>query len=66
MLIFKYQNLIKGKIGFDENTRVDFDFLREQFKTENNSTKFMKTYRFSVNPFTYAITPLGTYNVLIA
>lgn len=63
MLIFKYQNLIKGKIGFDERSRVDFDFLREQFKTENNSTKFMKTYRFSVNPFTYAITPLGTFNV---
>ena len=63
MLIFKYNSLTKAKIVFDEASRRDFDFLREQFKTDNPSTKFMKSYRFSVNPFTYVITPLGTYNV---
>ena len=63
MLTFKYQNLTKGKIIFNEDSRREFDFLREQFKTENAATKFMKSYRFSVNPYTYVITPLGTYNI---
>ena len=63
MLHFKYNSLTKAKISFDEASRKEFDILRESFKTENVATKFMKSYRFSANPFTYVITPLGSYNV---
>ena len=63
MLIFSYQSLTKAKIKFDEESRRDFDYLREQFKTENDATKYMKSYRFSMNPFIYVISPLGSYNV---
>lgn len=63
MLYFKYNSLTKGKIIFDESSRREFDFLRESFKTENSASKFMKSYRFSINPFTYAISPLGAYNI---
>lgn len=63
MLHFKYNSLTKAKISFDESSRKEFDILRESFKTENVATKFMKSYRFSANPFTYVITPLGSYNV---
>ena len=63
MLTFKYQSLTKAKIQFDEDSRRDFDFLREQFKTENDATKFVKSYRFAMNPYIYVISPLGSYNV---
>ena len=63
MLIFSYQSLTKAKIYFDDTSRKEFDYLREQFKTENDATKYMKSYRFSVNPFIYVVSPLGSYNV---
>ncbi len=63
MLYFQYSSLTKAKISFDEESRRDFDFLRESFKTENVASKFMKFTRYSVNPFTYAISPLGSYNI---
>lgn len=63
MLYFKYASLTKAKIEFNDESKRDFDFLREHFKTENVASKFMKYNRFSMNPFTYAISPLGSYNI---
>lgn len=63
MLKFTLTNGMKGKIVFDENSRIEFDQLRNFFKTENKSAMFAKQYRYAANPYTYCISPLGTYNI---
>lgn len=52
-----------GKILFDEQSRFEFDKLRNTFKTDNKSIMFAKQYRYAANPYIYAISPLGTYNI---
>lgn len=63
MLKFCHKNDINAKIVFDEKSRRDFDILREHFKTENQAAKFVKSYRFQMSPYIYAITPLGQYQL---
>lgn len=53
----------RGKIIFDQQYRWQFDIVRQHFKTENRSIKYAKQYSYAMNPFSYAITPMGTFNV---
>ena len=61
MLKFRYKNETLGKIDFDEDRR-DFDILREYFKVENTAVMFVKSNRH-MQPFSYAISPLGQYSI---
>ena len=61
MLYFKYVSEINAKIVFDEESRRDFDILREHFKCENKAAKFAKQFRYGMSPFIYVISPLGQY-----
>ena len=61
MLYFKYVSEINAKIVFDEDSRRDFDILREHFKCENKAAKFAKQFRYGMSPFIYVISPLGQY-----
>ena len=63
MLKFTLTNRYGGKIIFDEQSRFEFDLLRNHFKTENKGSMFAKQYRYAANPFTYCISPLGNYNI---
>ena len=63
MLHFNYKNDVDAKITFDEESRRDFDILREYFKTDNEAIKYMKSYRGGMSPFSYAITILGGYAI---
>lgn len=62
MLYFRYKTSILGKIDFDNESRRDFDILRDCFKAENTAAMFVKGNRH-MQPFTYAITPLGQYSI---
>lgn len=62
MLLFKKQGK-RGKIVYEQSDRVEFDKLRESFKTENNAARFARSVSYSINPWTYAISPLGSYNI---
>lgn len=63
MLHFKYKNDLNGRIEFDDDSRRDFDILREYFKTENAAARFVKSFRYQMSPYIYAITPLGQYAI---
>lgn len=54
---------MRGKILFDEQSRLEFDQLRNAFKTDNKSVMFAKQYRYAANPYIYCISPLGAYNI---
>lgn len=54
---------MRGKILFDEASRIEFDRLRNYYKTENKASIFAKQYRYAANPFIYCISPLGNYNI---
>ncbi len=62
MLIFKKSGK-RAKIIYDQEYRLEFDKLRESFKTENGAARFARTVTYSVNPWTYVISPLGSYNI---
>ena len=62
MLIFKRSGK-RAKIVYEQEYRLEFDKLRESFKTENGAARFARTVTYSVNPWTYVISPLGSYNV---
>ena len=63
MLYFKYHTNINAKIEFDQDSRRDFDIIRDYFKTENQAVKYMKSYRCNMQPYIYAITALGSYTI---
>ena len=63
MLHFRYKNDLNGRIEFEDDSRRDFDILREYFKTENQAARFVKSFRYQMSPYIYAITPLGQYSV---
>lgn len=62
MLTFKRSGK-RAKIVYEQEYRLEFDKLRESFKTENGAARFARTVTYSVNPWTYVISPLGSYNV---
>ena len=62
MLIFKRSGK-RAKIVYEQEYRLEFDKLRESFKTENGAARFARTVSYSINPWTYVISPLGSYNV---
>lgn len=62
MLIFKKSGK-RAKIVYEQEYRLEFDKLRESFKTENNAARFARTVSYSINPWTYVISPLGSYNI---
>ena len=62
MLIFKKSGK-RAKIVYEQEHRLEFDKLRESFKTENNAARFARTVSYSINPWTYVISPLGSYNI---
>ena len=63
MLTFKKEKAFtRCKICFEESDRQYFDILRNLFKTENKKAKFVQNKNFVVDPYTYAIKPLGAYN----
>ena len=62
MLIFKKSGK-RAKIVYEQEYRLEFDKLRESFKTENGAARFARTVSYSINPWTYVISPLGSYNV---
>jgi len=64
MLKFKYKSEVSGKIDY-EDSRRDFDMLRECFKTENTAAMFVKSSHY-MQPFSYAITPLGQFSIGMA
>lgn len=53
----------RGKIIFEQQYRHQFDIVRQHFKAQNKSIKYAKQYSYAMNPFSYAITPMGTFNV---
>lgn len=53
----------RGKIIFDQDSRRQFDILRQHFKTQNDKMRFVTNNYYGGNPWTYAITPLGAYNL---
>lgn len=53
----------RGKIVYNQEDRLEFDKLRESFKTENGAARFARSVSYSINPWTYAISPLGSYNI---
>lgn len=63
MLTFTLTAGLKGKILFDEESRFEFDQLRNFFKVENKSAIFARQYSYAANPYTYCISPLGNYNI---
>lgn len=63
MIHFKYKNELNGKIEFDDDSRRDFDIIREHFKTDNAAARFVKSFRYQMSPYVYAITPLGQYAI---
>ena len=63
MIYFKYKNETTAVIEHDDESLRDFDILREHFKTENESIRFVKAYRSFMSPYKYEITPLGKYNI---
>lgn len=65
MLTFKLVNGLKGKILFDQQSRLDFDRLRNQFKVQNDAARFARQYSYSVNPYKYCISILGVYQIRI-
>ena len=62
MLIFKKSGK-RAKIVYEQEYRLDFDKFRESFKIENNAARFARTVSYSINPWTYVISPLGSYNI---
>lgn len=62
MLTFKRSGK-RAKIVYEQEYRLEFDKLRESFKTENGAARFARTVTYSVNPWTYVISPLGSYNI---
>lgn len=62
MLTFKRSGK-RAKIVYEQEYRLEFDKLRESFKIENGAARFARTVTYSVNPWTYVISPLGSYNV---
>lgn len=62
MLTFKRSGK-RAKIVYDQEYRLEFDKLREAFKTENSAARFARTVSYSINPWTYVISPLGSYNI---
>ena len=62
MLIFKRSGK-RAKIVYDQEYRLEFDKLRESFKTENSAARFARTVSYSINPWTYVLSPLGSYNI---
>lgn len=63
MLYFKYVSEIKAKIVFEEDSRRDFDIIREYFKCENKAAQFVKNFRYGMSQYIYAISPLGQYSI---
>lgn len=63
MLEFTLTTGMRGKIVFDEKSRIEFDQLRNAFRTENKGAMFAKQYRYAANPYTYCISVLGNYNI---
>jgi superfamily II DNA or RNA helicase len=61
MLYFKYVTETHARIAFDDDSRRDFDILREYFKCENKAARFAKQFRYNMEPFTYVISPMGKY-----
>lgn len=58
MLKFTLTAGLRGKIVFDEASRLEFDKLRIAFRTENKSARFAKQYRYAANPYTYCMSVL--------
>jgi hypothetical protein len=64
MLKFIYVRGNKCKIIPDiDANRFELDKIREAYKTDNSALVFAKKYQYSMNPFVYAISPLGSYNI---
>lgn len=63
MLEFTITPAMKGKILFSQADRLEFDKLRNYFKTQNKAAMFAKQYSYATSPFTYAISPLGAFNI---
>ena len=63
MLTFKQTSPLKGKIIYDQNTRAQFDKLRNEFRVTNDSARFARQFAYQASQFKYAITPLGSYNI---
>ena len=63
MLQFTITPAMKGKILFEQTDRLQFDKLRSYFKTQNKAAMFAKQYSYATSPYTYAISPLGAYNI---
>ena len=53
----------RGKITFDQKSRWQFDKLRDNFKTQNQSARFARQYSYAISPWSYAIAPLGAFNI---
>lgn len=54
---------MKGKIIFDEQSRIEFDQLRNAFRTDNKAAIFARQYSYAANPYVYCISILGNYNI---
>lgn len=53
----------RGKISYDEDSRLEFDILRESFKTENKAARFARQFSYAVEQWKHPIAPLGAYQI---